>query len=430
MTVSLRPELRPLEILPVGAKEKSLFVLRDPEGFGKMMVVPYGAAVLAMLMDGRRTLSEIQSAFKQQTGAQAPLADLEEVVRQFEEAYLLAGERFERYYGEQVASYLNNPVRPPSHAGDAYADEPEELRKQLAEPFTRDGGPGAVDPHAPGDGRRLCGIISPHIDLHRGGPAFAWAYKRLVEQSAAELFVIFGTAHHAMEQLFCVSRKDFDTPLGIVRTDRQFIDRLAAHLSSSVAGRQIDPFEDELAHRYEHSIEFQAMFLQYLLGAEREFRIVPILAGSFQEFLAAGRQPSDSPQVQAFLAAVRAAAGGHPGGICYISGADLAHIGQRFGDEWLLDEDRLAEQSEDDRKLLEAACRGDSAGFFSHVARHQDRSRICGLSPTYTMLEVMEPTRGELLKYDQAVELDGTSCVSFASVAYYREAATGALQLP
>jgi AmmeMemoRadiSam system protein B len=148
---------------------------------------------------------------------------------------------------------------------------------------------------------------------------------------------------------------------------------------------------------------------------------VPVLTGSFQEFLAGGAQPDESLEIQTFVAAVRAAAKGHAGSVCYISGADLAHIGQRFGDEWLLDEDRLTERSEDDRKLLELACRCDSAGFYSHVADQRDRSRICGLSPTYTMLEVIGPARGKLLTYGQAVEPNGTSCVSFASVAYYRE---------
>ena len=36
------------------------------------------------------------------------------------------------------------------------------------------------------------------------------------------------------------------------------------------------------------------------------------------------------------------------------------------------------------------------------------------------MLQVMQPKRGELLHYDQAVELDGTSCVSFASAGVLR----------
>ena len=58
---------------------------------------------------------------------------------------------------------------------------------------------------------------------------------------------------------------------------------------------------------------------------------------------------------------------------------------------------------------------------FGLIARQKDESRICGLSPTYTMLEVTQPERGELLRYDQAVELDGTSCVSFASAAFYQD---------
>ncbi len=421
MSVPSHPKLRPLEIVPVGAEDDLLFALRDPEGFGEVLVVPYGALLLAMLMDGSNTLSAIQSAFQQETGSQVSLANLEEIIRRLDESHLLAGERFEQYRREQVDGYLKAPVRPPSHAGDAYADRPEALREQLGKLFTADGGPGALDPGAAPDGRQLGGIISPHIDLHRGGSAFAWAYKQVVEHGDANLFVIFGTAHQPMQQLFCVSRKDFDTPLGLVRTDGQFIDRLAAHLASSVAGRQLDPFADEIVHRFEHSIEFQAMFLQYMIGGQREFRIVPILTGSFHEFIESRMPPGDLPEVQAFFAAVRSAAASHPGNVCFISGADLAHVGQRFGDEWLLDEDRLAELSDDDHKLLQLAGRGDSDGVFSHVADQSDDRRICGLPPTYTMLEVLRPKRGELLKYDQAVEPDGTSCVSFASMAFYRD---------
>ena len=89
MTIPLRPKLRSLEILPVGPKEGLLFTLRDPEGFGQMVVMPYGAVVLAALMDGQHTLSEIQAVFQQQTGASAPLADVEQVIRRLDDAYLL-----------------------------------------------------------------------------------------------------------------------------------------------------------------------------------------------------------------------------------------------------------------------------------------------------------------------------------------------------
>ncbi len=425
MAIPPRPRLRPLEIVPSGPAEEWQFELRDPEGFGDTVIVPCVAMLLASLMDGRRSLAEIQAAFQKELHSRLALADIERLVGQLDEANLLATERFDRYRRETIQQYMTSPTRPATHAGSAYAEDARQLRRQLDEFFTCEKGPGpisqgGVDHNAPAGGRQLLGALSPHIDPNRGGPAFAWTYKKVAEQSDADLFVIFGTAHHHMNDLFSISRKDFDTPLGVVRTDLDFVGRVAEHLASSVAGRQLSLFEDEWAHRSEHSIEFQAVFLQYILSGKREFRIVPVLVGSFEDFIESGTQPDDSPEVQAFIAAIRAAAGEYPGKVCYISGADFAHIGQRFRDDWLIDEKRLAEQSEDDRKLLDEACRGQGAGFFRHVARQRDRSRICGLSPTYIMLEVMQPTRGELLKYDQAVEPDGTACVSFASMAFYR----------
>lgn len=419
MAAPLRPALRPLEVFPVGSNRDLAFVLRDPDGFGQTIVVPYAAAMLATLMNGQRTLAEIQRVFARQAGAQVALADLERLVADLEEARLLDSPRFAEHRRHEIDRYLADPVRPAAHAGSSYASDPDELRSDLDSLFTAEGGPGAIDPAAQPDGRRLSAAVSPHIDFHRGGVTFAWAYKRIVEQSAADLFVIFGTAHNPMQQLVSVSRKDFATPLGVVRTNAEFIDRLNQELASSLAGQQLDLFEDELVHRHEHSIEFQVMFLQYLLGNRRKFEIVPILIGSFQPFLDEDVEPEDSPEFISFVAALRGAAREHSGEICYISGADLAHIGLRFGDDQVLDSQRLAEQRADDTRLLEAVCRGDAAGLFRHVANNGDRHRICGLAPTYTLLQVVEPARGELLKYDQAVDHEGTSCVSFASVAFY-----------
>jgi len=420
MAVPLRPRLRPLEIIPIGPKEEFLLQLRDPQGLGEVVVLPYGAVVLALLMDGTRTLAEIQDAFQKRTGVQVALSSLEEIIRRLDDAYLLAGQRSEQYRRAEIERYLGNPIRPASHSGGAYAEEPEALREQLAICFHGHGGPGPIAAGAHAADRALCGIVSPHVDLHRGGATFAWAYQQVARQSDAELFVIFGTAHSPMQELFCVSRKDFDTPLGVVRTDNAFIDRLAAHLASSVAGRQVDLFADELVHRSEHSIEFQTVFLQFVLAGKREFRIVPVLVGSFHDYLAQGSSPEQSPEFQAFVAAMRAVAAEHAGKVCYVSGADLAHIGPRYGDQEPLDEKHLAEQAADDRMLLETVLRNDAAALFRHVAERQDRSRICGLSPMYTMLAVLGSARGELLKYDQAVEPDGTACVSFASVAFHK----------
>ncbi len=422
MSVPQRPRLRGLEIFPLGESSEQ-FVLRDPSGAADAVVLPLGGAILASFMDGRRSLGDLQEAFQQQTGQTVSLVEVQRLVEQLDERYFLDSDRFRAYWQKHVQSYLDHPVRPAAHAGGAYEGEPEKLRAQLARLFTCSAGPGApgATPATNGHGQ-LCGVLSPHIDLHRGGPTFAWAYKKIVERSDADLFLIFGTAHTAMRNLFSVSRKDFATPLGTVETDRTFIDSLAAHLDRRAGeGASQKLFEDEIAHRHEHSIEFQTVFLQYLLGGQRPFRIVPILTGSLHAFFGDSRLPMEDAAVSAFVEALRDAVADYSGKICYISGGDLAHIGRRFGDRELLSAGRLDELRQDDHALLARACAADADGFFAHVARRSDPHRICGLSPTYTMLQTMQPTRGELLRYDQAVETDATSCVSFASLAFYRD---------
>lgn len=422
MTVPQRPLLRSLEMFPIRSGRERLHVLRDPEGFAKMVALPDEAALVALLMDGRRTVREIQAAFAEQVGARVAAAHIEAVAEKLERAYLLHGPRFERYRRRKLKDFLAAPVRPAAHAGGAYAEKADELFDELGEIFAEGRSAGS----ASRNGRAahpavLGGLLSPHIDPRRGGAAFAAAYRCLADASQADVFVVFGTAHQAMRQLFSVTRKDFATPLGLVPTDQKFIDRLAGHLESSVAGRTLDLFADELSHRLEHSIEFQALMLQYVLGINRTIRIVPILVGSFYEFIVDGMLPDESPEVQAMLAALRAAEEACAGRVCYVSGADLAHIGQRFGDEERLGPERLAQLTAEDRKLLERVAHGDPNGMFSCVAAVNDANRICGLAPTYMLLAAIAPSRGELLRYDQAAEPDGTACVSFAAAALYRE---------
>jgi hypothetical protein len=79
-----------------------------------------------------------------------------------------------------------------------------------------------------------------------------------------------------------------DTPdtLGDLAVDRDFVDALATR------ARQ-DCFGSELAHRVEHSIELQAVFLRYLFAGRRDVRIVPVLTSFAHEAMHGGRRPDD-----------------------------------------------------------------------------------------------------------------------------------------
>jgi AmmeMemoRadiSam system protein B len=430
MSAPTHPRIRAVEMFPHGADPAGDYVLRDPRGLARTVVVPSAVAMLISFMNGRRTLEEIAFEFKLAVGQRIAEDEIEKLVVQLDDLHFLESPTFAAFEYQQVADYLALEIRPAAHAGGAYHGEPDGLRAQLSDLFIREGGPGllpweglkspsqVLQGGARGGGliaeSKLCGVMSPHIDFHRGGSSFAWAYDRVVTDSPSKLFVILGTAHTPLKSFYSVSNKSFDTPLGTAHTDRAFIGALAKRL-----GNSDDIFRDELPHRHEHSIEFQALMLQYVLGDRRDYRIVPILVGSFHPFVQHGRLPNESPAVAEFIEALRETALESGEEVCFVGGVDMAHIGQQFGDPELLDDERLKSQWTDDQNLLTKACAGDAAGWFEHVANQGDANRICGLAPMYTLLETVKPKRGELLKYDQAVADDRTSCVSFASVAFY-----------
>ena len=303
-----------------------------------------------------------------------------------------------------------SPTRPAAFAGRAYPASPPALRAQLATYFEHRDGAGAGRRPTEPPGSSLRGVLSPHIDFTRGGPVYTWAYRELLERSDADVFVILGVAHRASRNRFVLTSQDFETPLGLVKTDRAYVDRIAA-----AAGRHL--FDDEPLHRGEHSVEFQAVFLKYVLG-DRPFRIVPILVGSFHDLMTAGVEPIASDEVRGFVEALKAAEAASGKKVAYVGGIDLSHVGREFGDSWLVDDPALDRLSRFDHEMLDRAAAVDPTGWFGTAARGRDSTRVCGLSATYTMMHAMGPARGRLLRYSQAVDAARRCCVTFASVAY------------
>jgi AmmeMemoRadiSam system protein B len=238
------------------------------------------------------------------------------------------------------------------------------------------------------------GVIAPHIDYHRGGPAYAWAYRDVAERCDADLFVVFGTCHAGLAEPFALTRKPYETPLGAAPADRDFIDAL-------VKRARHDCFAAEIGHRGEHSIEFQAVFLRYLFGRRRDFTIVPILASFAHEAIARGRRAEDDPRVARFLDAVVETAAAQNRRVAFVAGADLAHVGPRFGDAERVSPAELRRIEREDRAMLAPVARGDAQGFFASIAADGDRRRICGFSPIYALLRCLPGVPGVVRHYGQ-----------------------------
>jgi predicted class III extradiol MEMO1 family dioxygenase len=96
---------------------------------------------------------------------------------------------------------------------------------------------------------------------------------------------------------------------------------------------------------------------------------------------------------------------------------DLAHVGPQFGDEQPNSAETLAWLDREDRAMLAAVEAGDADAFYAAVAKDGDRRRVCGLTPIYTILNVLG-LPGNLLRYSQAFDPNGT--VTFASVVFER----------
>jgi AmmeMemoRadiSam system protein B len=403
--------MRSLDIFPAEMSGQKVVCLRDPLNLsGKILFLPLPTFFIISLFDGLHSIVDIQAEFMRRFGELLYREKVQELIDQLDEYLLLEGERFRSAEEKIIAGFRKAPDRPLTLAGESYEEDGEKLRKSIELFFRDPEGPGLPAPD--GKPQNLAGAIAPHIDYRRGGTCYAFAHRAILESSPADLFIILGTAHSAMKQPFALTRKHFQTPWGPVETDAEF-------LSAVEAGCGGDFYQDELVHRMEHSIELQLVFLRALWPGETPFQIVPILCGSFQEAILKGTSPMDLPGVAPFIAALKKTATQAGKKVCLLASADLAHVGLRFGDPEPPNRLSLRSLAEEDRLLLERAERNDPEGFFTLLAREKDRRKVCGLSPIYVLLRVLEGVSGKLLKYGQSVDANTQSVVTFASLAFY-----------
>ena len=404
-----KPRIRAVEAFPIEQGDQTYICLRDPTGLApEPLLLGMGAYFIITLFDGHNDTPTIQEAFTKRFGEKLPVDKLNDLIGALDNSYFLDSPRFAVRVRQVREDFLAGSDRPAVHAGACYAKEPEHLKKELEGFFAAPEGPGTTEP--PRRAGALAGLIAPHIDPRRGAAAYAHAYGHLKAHDAPELVIILGTSHYGSgPELFSATKKNYATPFGAVKTDVEFIDRLAANYRG-------DLFADELLHRNEHSIEFQALFLKWALG-NRDFTVTPILVSSFHEMILSGTLPGNDPRVASFVEAIRDALANEKRRTLIVAGVDFAHIGRKFGDAFTADEAVAERVRNEDMALIEFIKRGDPAGFFSDILKDRDARRICGLAPMYTQLELLQGRRGDLLKYGIAMEPDTGSAVSFASLA-------------
>lgn len=259
-------------------------------------------------------------------------------------------------------------MRPCAVAGMFYPRDPSHL-EQLLESFFSATKPQRKNP---------LGIVCPHAGYIYSGQVAAQAFAQ-IDPSFSGTFVIIGPSHRGY--LESVSQEPWETPLGVVDPDEEFISALGIGI-------------DELSHQNEHSLEVQVPFIKYRFPRSR---IVPVMMG--RQDIESARTLSES-----ICAAVRQT----KRDVRIVASSDFSHYVP-------------AEKAKaDDLYAIEALMTLDVEEFYRRIA--QRGVTACGYGPISAMVLACRnfgATRGELITYATSGDVTGDNreVVGYAGIA-------------
>ncbi len=265
-------------------------------------------------------------------------------------------------------------MRKPVVAGSFYQGSEKGLHRQIEDCFTHRLGPGKPPSITGTRGRHILGLVSPHAGYVYSGPIATRGFFRLALEDKPDTIVIIGPNHRGIGATTALSGEErWETPLGVIEVDR-------------VSGEQIlatcpQVQKDDLAHRWEHSIEVQLPFLQYIYTPG--FRIVPIVM--LQQDLSTSQE----------LGRAIASALNNKKGLI-IASTDFTHYEPHDA------------ATKKDHIALEAILTLNPEQLESVVHKHN--ITMCGRGPVMTMLtacKLLGATRASLLGYATSGDITG-----------------------
>lgn len=286
-------------------------------------------------------------------------------------------------------------MRYPVVAGQFYPAG-EELVAVLDEFFSDLGGKGS--------GRNITAGVAPHAGYIFSGFTASRTYKAVFEDGFPETFVIIGPNHTGLGSPVAVYPSGkWLTPLGEVEVD--------SDISREIAKRSKIADLDELAHKYEHSIEVQLPFIQYLAEkAGKEVQIVPIALGL-----------QDEETAEALGKAVFEASRELGRDVAVIASTDFMHYGYAYGymPFRARGEDLLGRIREWDFRVIQKILEFDYRGMFSEIRKMGHT--MCGpggVAAAVVFSRLAGAVEAELLHYTTSFEVSRSTdaVVGYASV--------------
>jgi AmmeMemoRadiSam system protein B len=261
-------------------------------------------------------------------------------------------------------------IRKPVVSGQFYPQTEEGINKMLAK---------MID--LTSEKQDAKGIIMPHAGyVYSGYVAGSTISKVDIKKTA----IILGTDHTGAGSPFSIMTKgSWLTPLGEVKIDTE--------IAESILKESVLLKEDELSHLYEHSIEVEVPFLQYI---RKDIKIVPISISraDIKDFQQLGQEIAGG-----FKKIGRTA--------LFIASTDMTHYEPK----------EVAEEK--DRLAIDAILALDEEKLFQVVK--ESNISMCGVAPTCTLIRVCKnlgAQRSGLVKYQTSGDITGdySSVVGYA----------------
>lgn len=278
-------------------------------------------------------------------------------------------------------------VRRPTQAGSFYAGDAQTLKQQIESCFLHAFGPGKLPKVNANGPRRVVGLVCPHAGYMYSGPVAANAYYELALDGKPETVVILGPNHTGYgSALALVDMGVWRTPLGDVEVDPVVARALCRET------KLLDV--DESAHRFEHSVEVQLPFLQYLYG--NSFKFVPVCF-QLQDFESADEVGNALAEVLSGRNAV------------IVASSDFTHY------------EPQASAERKDLSALEAVKAMDAKQFVKII--EERNVTACGYGPiaaTITAAKGLLAKEATLLRYKTSGDITGdkSSVVGYAAVSF------------
>ncbi len=265
-------------------------------------------------------------------------------------------------------------TRKPVVAGQFYPETFEELDKEINLCFTSKFGPGDI-PLKKKD-KEVLGVIAPHAGYQFSGPCAAWAYKEIAESRLSDVYILLGLSHQGFRS--CISMQDWETPLGIVKVEKEFGELVKKHTGLKV---------NEEIHSEEHSIEVQVPFLQF---ARKDYldrlRILPIIVSD---------DINPAEMGEAIAKAVKASGKK----VTLIASSDFTHFGLNY--RYFPFRDNVKENMYKlDKGAIDNIIKLDSSSFMEYI--DETGATICGRVPIAVLIEACKELgaeKGKLLHY-------------------------------